>query len=109
VVVADVHDDVVHAPCESAADAVKSELPKLRPVTVTESVPLKGRLVPANDTTGPSKLKISSAVPATAPTVTCKKGKADWMLALRHSTDVPEVHAAVLQEACPKTVLDVKS
>ena len=66
-----VHVDVEQAPSATADVAVRSELPKLKPLTVTDSAPLAAIFMPAYDTTGPSNVKPNPCVPATAPTVTC--------------------------------------
>jgi len=74
--VADVHDDVTHAPRSpppprsSPNVAVGSPTPKLSPDTVTDAYPLGGAFSATSDTTAASKLKIGRPVPDTAPTVT---------------------------------------
>jgi hypothetical protein len=107
-VVTDVHIDVEQAPSATADVAVKSKLPKLKPLTVTDSAPLAAMFMPAYDTTGPSNVNDGSAVPATAPTVTCTTDACESNPDARHPADVAEVHAAVLQAACAKVSVAVK-
>jgi hypothetical protein len=76
--VADIQDDVMHAPRSpppprsSPAVAVNSPTPKLSPITVTDAYPECGTLRRTSDTTAASKLNIPRPVPAMLPTVTCK-------------------------------------
>jgi hypothetical protein len=88
-VVADVHIDVPQAPSATAEVAVKSALPKLSPLTVTDSAPECTRFMPAYDTTGPSNVKPCTCVPATAPKVICTASD-EMLLKLptRQPTDV---------------------
>jgi hypothetical protein len=52
--VEDDHIDVAHDARDSAAVVDKSKLPKLRPDTVTEAIPLIGALICAVDATAAS-------------------------------------------------------
>jgi hypothetical protein len=61
---------VLHIPPASTAVWVKSKLPKLSPLTVTELPPLAALFSITVLITGPSKENRLSPVPATAPTVT---------------------------------------
>ncbi len=75
-VVADVHDDVKHAPRSpppprsSPAVAVCSPTPKSSPDTVTDAYPLCGALRRASDIAAASKLNTGRPVPGTDATVT---------------------------------------
>ena len=66
----DVHDAVAQAAAERTVLVVKSLLPKLSPLTVTEDPPLRAVLSMSLDENGASKLNFPPHVPATAPTVT---------------------------------------
>jgi hypothetical protein len=93
--VADDHDEVAHDCCASTVVDVNSYAPNERPVTVTDAKPQVGELRLTRDTTGASKLMPSSAVPATAPTVTCASCTVDAAACDKHPTDVLELQVAV--------------
>ena len=108
--VADVHVDVLHVLSATADEAVKSELPKLSPLTVTDSAPLAAMFTPPYETTGPSNVKPSACVPPTAPTVTSTavdRGGGNTLL--RQPTDVWELHITVEHTADDIVLLTVKS
>jgi len=97
-VVADVHDDVKHTPRSplpprsSAAVAVCSPTPKLRPDTVTDAYPLTGAFRRASEAAAASKLKTGRPVPDAAATVTLVKAKMSANAFDRHATVVADVH-----------------
>jgi len=76
-VVADVQDDVKHAPRSpppprsSPAETVNSLIPKFSPETVSDAYPLCGAFCCTFDVTAASKLKMDRPVPATDSTVNC--------------------------------------
>jgi len=100
-VVADVHDDVKHTPRSpppprsSAAVAVCSPTPKLRPDTVTDAYPLNGAFRQASEAAAASKLKIGLPVPDTAATVTLADLKMSANAFDRHATVVADVQEEV--------------
>jgi hypothetical protein len=102
-VVADVHDDVKHEPRSpppprsSAAVAVCSPTPKLRPDTVTDACPLYGAFRRASEVAAASKLKIGLPVPDTAAMVTLADLKMSANAFDRHATVVADVQEEVKQ------------
>jgi hypothetical protein len=83
--VAEDHEAVVHAAAERMLLTVKSLLPKLRPLTVTDDLPLNAAFSESFDATGASKVYVPTHVPATAPTVTPA-----WRIGCKPSgTDAP--------------------
>lgn len=64
-------------PALIAQVVVKSDVPKARPETVTDSAPLEGTLSKALDATGASNVNSSSAVPVEAVTVNCEIATGD--------------------------------
>jgi len=99
--VADVHDDVTHAPRSpppprsSPNVAVGSPTPKSSPDTVTDAYPLCGAFSATSDTTAASKLKIGRPVPDTAATVILKVLNKSRNAFERHATVVADVHEEV--------------
>jgi hypothetical protein len=90
--------------------AVKSTLPKLNPVTVTDKPPLHAKLDKLKDTAGASKLTRSTPVPAIAPTVMLSMSS-DAANTVVHRTLVLLDQLAVLHappestDVCDKSVL----
>jgi hypothetical protein len=69
----ELHAAVLHNARPNDSDIVKSIVPKLRPVTVTEGWPDDGKFLvdtPMYETVGASKVRMALSVPATAATVT---------------------------------------
>jgi hypothetical protein len=97
-VVADVHDDVKHAPRSplpprsSPAVAVCSPTPKSSPDTVTDAYPLGGTFSEASDARAASKLNTGRPVPDTPPTVTLADRNKSPNAFDRHATVVEDVH-----------------
>jgi hypothetical protein len=106
-VVADVHDDVKHAPRSpppprsSPAVAVCSPTPKSRPETVTDAYPLCGAFRRMAETTEASKLKIGRPVPLTAATVTLTLPKMSPKAFNRQRSVVSDIQDDVEQD--PRT------
>lgn len=95
--VADVHVDVAHTSPEIRVDAVNSDAPKLRPVTVTDKPPVcPAFLGKEAEMTAASKVRESWWVPAMAATVVVMKASALMSTAVAHATEVAEDQAAVL-------------
>ena len=69
IVVADVHDDVLHATISSALVAVCSPTPKSSPETLTEPPPLGAAFRWPLDAIGASNVMIEAPVPTTPLTV----------------------------------------
>lgn len=105
--VAELHCEVPQAAAVNEAVPVKSWLPKLKPVTVTASKPLPGKLTGVDEIDGRSKLKLAYVVPETAETV--KKvfvtSKLPANAALRHCTLVLLLQDAVWQAAWERTTV----
>jgi hypothetical protein len=97
-VVADVQDDVKHAPRSpppprsSPAVAVGSPTPKSSPDTVTDAYPLIGEFSRASDATAASKLKTGLPVPDTPATVTLALPKMSPNAFDKHANVVADVH-----------------
>jgi hypothetical protein len=68
--VTEFHAAVEHTAVSTAADAVKSAEPKLKPDTVRDDDPVSGALSCMYEATGPSNEKILIWVPASADTLT---------------------------------------
>ena len=79
-VVAELQLDVTHKAPESTDVCVCSPIAKSSPVTVTDAYPLSGVFSSPYDATGPSKLKPSTFVPATVPTVTTIDCSYRWLI-----------------------------
>jgi len=79
-VVAELQLDVRHTAPESTDVCVCSPIAKSSPVTVTDAYPLSGAFSSPHDKTGPSKLKPSTFVPATVPTVTTIDCSYRWLI-----------------------------
>ena len=79
-VVAVLQLDVRHAAPDSTRVCVCSAGAKSSPVTVTDAYPLSGVFSSPYDKTGPSKLKPSTFVPATVPTVTTIDCSYRWLI-----------------------------
>lgn len=106
----DVQDVVAHGIDMSAADCVRSILPKLRPVTVTGAEPHIGPFVSTSDATGESKLRTSIAVPDTAATVIAAYLTADIKVPLDRQLIVVLLdQLAVAHCAMPTAAVAVKS
>jgi len=101
-VVADVHDDVKHAPRSpppprsSPAVAVCSPTPKLRPDTVNDAYPLKGAFRSDCEATAASKVTETLPVPDVDATVTVAALKMSPNGFDRHASVVDDVHDDVI-------------
>jgi hypothetical protein len=62
--VGDAHVVVKHMPSDTATVAVRSDLPKLKPKTVSELPPLRAPFISKYDSAGASKLYPSICVPS---------------------------------------------
>jgi hypothetical protein len=91
----------------TVALAVKSELPKLSPDTVTDDNPVETLLRLICDTTGPSKVYVPIPVPAMAPTVTTSIERPARSGVALHITLELELHAAVWHSPVPTAAEDV--
>lgn len=105
----DVHAEVAHAARDIVDVDVKSYCPKLKPVTVTELLPLRGMFDSLVDATGTSKLYNKVAVPATAPTVTMLKSWMDATGCAMHLTADELDHEAVEHSAAESRTEAVNS
>ena len=114
-VVADVQDDVKHAPRSpppprsSPAVAVGSPTPKSSPDTVTDAYPLIGEFSRASDATAASKLYTALAVPATPPTLTADTPYVVLTPLLKHPSVVADVHVDVLHTAISSAPVALRS
>jgi hypothetical protein len=107
-VVAELQLDVTHTAPESTDVCVCSPIAKSSPVTVTDAYPLSGVFSSPYDATGPSKLKPSTFVPATVPTVTTIDCSNRWLivapipraLPAKHRRLVDELHDDVSHSTC---------
>jgi hypothetical protein len=112
--VAEIHDDVRHAAISSAAVPLRSEVPKLNPLTVTNALPVIGVFSVALLSTAASKLNIVvHPVPTKTEIVTSACTSAEIAEPVLHATVVDELHVAVAHtpsaswtvpvgSACPK-------
>jgi hypothetical protein len=107
--VAEVHDDVAHAPSESATLALVSKTPKPRPVTVTELPPLKALFNSPYEPTAASKLYTALAVPAMPPTLTADMPYIVLAVLLTHTSVVPELQDDVPHIADSMTAVTLRS
>lgn len=107
--VADDHAALAQAACPRSTVALNSYAPNERPLTVTNAPPLVGAFKLARESTGESKLKSCSPVPAVAPIVTVKPCLETSPARERHETDVLELHPAVKQVASIKLPVRVRS
>jgi hypothetical protein len=92
-----VHAEVAHAASKPASVAEGSIAPKFSPKTVTEDRPEGATLPVAVEATGPSNEKLFVDVPAVAATVMRNVAWSPEPYTGRHTSDVREFHANVLQ------------
>jgi len=108
-VVADVHDDVLHATISSALVAVSSPDPKSSPETVKELPPLTAELRAAPEATAASKLKTGADVPATPPTLTADSPNILPIELLKQASVVAEVQDDVIHTTISSALVAVRS
>ena len=111
VLVADVHDSVLHTTLARARVAVSSPYPKLSPETVMDEPPVRTAFgIAPTLTAGTSKLKAAlPPVPVTAPTVMSTKADTYSLGAGMHRMRVPVDHDEELHKLSAITALAVKS
>ena len=108
--VAEVQLAVEQTGVESDSDGVKSNEPKFRPATVTETDPVRGTFPWQPESTAESKVSKPSRVPTTDPTVTVEiafvvsNGDGAWQ-----RVRVTDVHEIDLQADSKALAVTVKS
>jgi len=107
--VTDVHASVLANVSKACILAVSSALPKFKPVTVTDPLPLSPIFTPPDDMTGPSKVNIKEDVPTMDPTVTVDSTSSPAPVWARHDTVLTDTHDRHAHIVVPKDDVAVKS
>jgi hypothetical protein len=102
------HEVLVTITAETPLVAVRSDLPKFSPVTVTDAPPVCGMFINTEERIGASNEKPGVLVPATAVTVTAVCSANEAELNATHWSTVEDAHVVVMQLTESWLILGVK-